>query len=88
MPYDPSKPANNSPIVAAEMRNQLAGLNDLIDQRVIYSDLYDGINANSSGPIAGVVDELVLTVSNPPTQAELQAVVDKLNALITALKRT
>jgi len=31
MPYDPTKPANNSPIVSAELRNQFAGLKDLID---------------------------------------------------------
>jgi hypothetical protein len=31
MAYDPTLPANNSPIVSAELRNQLAGLKDLID---------------------------------------------------------
>ena len=30
---------------------------------------------------------LSLTVSDPPTQTEMQAVVDKLNALINALQR-
>ncbi len=33
------------------------------------------------------VTNLSLTVSDPPTQSELQAVVDKLNELITALRR-
>jgi hypothetical protein len=31
MPYDPTLPANNSPIVSAELRNQFAGLKALID---------------------------------------------------------
>ncbi len=37
-------------------------------------------NPNSVAPIP-------FTVSNPPTQAELQAVVDKLNELIGSLQR-
>ena len=31
MPYDPSLPADHSPLVSAEMRAQLTGLKDLID---------------------------------------------------------
>jgi hypothetical protein len=31
------------------------------------------------------VDQLGLTVSNPPTQAEMQALADKLDQVITAL---
>ncbi len=31
MPFDPSLPAPNSPLVSAEMRGQLNGLKDLID---------------------------------------------------------
>ena len=30
MPYDPALPANNSPVSSAELRSQLAGLNDNI----------------------------------------------------------
>jgi hypothetical protein len=87
MPYDPTKPANNSPIVSAELRNQFAGLNDLIQDRVIYADLYDGITAGSAGPVLDV-DLLNLTVSNPPTQAEVQAIADKIDETLTKLKRT
>jgi len=35
MPYDPSKPVENSPLDAAEMRNQLNGLKDLIDAQAM-----------------------------------------------------
>jgi hypothetical protein len=31
------------------------------------------------------VDQLGMTVSNPPTQAEMQAIADKLDQVITAL---
>ena len=31
MAYDPTLPANNAPIVSAELRSQLAGLKALID---------------------------------------------------------
>jgi len=31
MPFDPAKPANNSPLVSAEMREQFNALNDKID---------------------------------------------------------
>ena len=50
-------------------------------------------NATLAGEIAGTarnpntVSMLGITVSNPPTQAELQAVVDKVNELIGALAR-
>ncbi len=50
-------------------------------------------NATLAGEIAGTarnpntVSMLGITVSNPPTQAELQAVVDKVNELIGSLAR-
>ena len=50
-------------------------------------------NATLAAEIAGTarnsatVAPLVLTVSDPPTQAEVQSVVDKLNELIAALAR-
>ena len=50
-------------------------------------------NATLAGEIAGTarnpssVAPIPFTVSNPPTQAELQAVVDKVNELIGALAR-
>jgi hypothetical protein len=41
-----------------------------------------GTSANSNG-----VAQLGLTVSDPPTQSELQAVANKLDELIAALRR-
>ena len=45
------------------------------------SDSLDGINGRF-----GTVAPLGLTVSNPPTQAEVQALADKLDELINALQ--
>ena len=50
-------------------------------------------NATLAGEISGTarnpnsVAPIPFTVSNPPTQAELQAVVDKVNELIASLQR-
>ena len=86
MAFDPTKPANNSAIVSAELRTQFSGPNDLIQDRVIYADLYNGINANSAEPVAGMA-LLSMSVSNPPTQAQMQAIANQMDELITALKR-
>ncbi len=87
MAFDPTKPANGAPIVSAELRAQFAGLQAAIEERVIYADLYDGINAGSAGPVLEVA-ALSLTVSAPPTQAEVQAIADKLDELLGKLKRS
>ena len=65
--YDPNLPANGSPIVAAELRGQFAGVHY---------------------PLALVasIQPLNLTVSNPPTQAQVQAIANKLDDLLFALQ--
>ena len=141
MPFDPSKPVNNSPLSSAEMRGQLNALNDAIAAipagppgpvGPAFSNIQIGSvttgtpgspagaqvntfgnnvelsftipagetgapgevsNATLAGEISGTarnpnsVAPIPFTVSNPPTQAELQAVVDKVNELIGALQR-
>jgi hypothetical protein len=86
MPYDPTKPQENTPLDAAEMRAQFAGLKEEIDTKVPNADLDGIIVGLSSGP-ATAVGLLQLTVSNPPTQAEVQAVADKIDELMSYLKR-
>jgi hypothetical protein len=55
MPFDPSKPANNSPNSSAEMRGQLAGLKALIDAILtITSAQVDGVNTVPPGNPASV----------------------------------
>ncbi len=36
--------------------------------------------------LPSTVDPLVLSISNPPTQGQVQAIVEKLNELLGALK--
>jgi hypothetical protein len=38
MPYDPTKPANNSPLSSAEMRDQFTSLKTLIDGKPATAD--------------------------------------------------
>ena len=94
MAYDPTKPANNSPIVAVELRNQFAGLNDSINNvaaevanRPTADDVADMINGQSAGAL-GPLPPPNFTISNPPTQAQVQAMADYLNQLYVALSRT
>jgi hypothetical protein len=144
MSFDPTKPANISPLVSQVMRDQFNGLKTLIDAVPAVSDAHvDGVNTvnpddpataeveftggalhfsfdlprghdglqgekGDPGPqgepgevsnqqlsdaIDGTpsnvngVDTLNLTISDPPTQAELEQVLGKLNELIGALHR-
>ena len=93
MAYDPTKPTNGAPIVAAELRTQFAGLKTLLDDlQASVNELppldtvTDLINNNSAGPVTGVTP-LPATVSNPPTQAQVQAIVTKVNEMLTQLQR-
>ena len=55
MPFDPTKPANNSPNSSAEMRSQLTGLKALIDGLLtITSAQVDGVNTVPPGNPANV----------------------------------
>ena len=87
MAYDSTKPVNGAPIVAAELRSQFAGLNDDIQQRALFIDVTDSINAQSAGSVVSLPPPDFI-ISNPPTQAEVQAMADYLNQLYVALSRT
>jgi hypothetical protein len=86
MPYDPTKPANGTPIVSAELREQFAGLKTLIDELPTSQAMQDVLMNQAAGPCP-TVDLLEMTVSDPPTQAEVQAIADKLDFLLFNLKR-
>ena len=72
MPYDPTKPANNAPIISAELRSQFAGLKTLIDARPHRVDDISGLGMNAN-------------LTYDPSQ--LQSVADKLDELLDALNR-
>ena len=82
MAFDPTLPANNSPIVSAELRNQFNGLKAILD--TCPDDA--GVEAITAGQCLGV-NYLGLTVSDPPTQAEVQSIADKLDEILTSLRR-
>ncbi|MBE2282522.1 MAG: hypothetical protein IAE77_03565 [Prosthecobacter sp.] len=55
MPFDPTKPANNSPNSSAEMRSQLTSLKALIDAILtITAAQVDGVNTLPPGNAANV----------------------------------
>jgi hypothetical protein len=87
MAFDPTLPATNSPIVSAELRNQFNGLKALVDAQPTLLQVNSAIVNGAAGNCNGV-EALAVTVSNPPTQAQVQAIVDKLNELMAALQRT
>jgi hypothetical protein len=64
-----NRPADTSPLVAGEMRGQFQAIQNSFD------DLRARLIA---------LTPLGLTVSNPPTQAEVQALADKPDELITS----
>ena len=72
MAYDPTKPVNNTPVVSAELRNQFAGLKTLIDARPHRVDDVNGLG---------------MTVQDPFDPGQMQAIADKLDELLDALKR-
>jgi hypothetical protein len=82
MPFDPSLPVNNSLISSSELRNQLNGLNELIDN--VQNQLISGIDGTALNPAVTVLSQ---SISNPPTQAQVLAIQNKLNELINAITR-
>ena len=98
MPFDPAKPAANAPLSSAEMRDQLNALKALIDAQAAainaQSAQLASLQAQLSNSIAGTssnsnaVANLSLTINNnPPQQSDVQPIADKLDELITALRR-
>lgn len=70
---------------SAEMRAQFNGLKDLIDALPTPGTMTDAIAAQIVGMVSGV-STLPMVLPNPPTQAQVAAIIDKLNQLITALE--
>ena len=85
MPFDPTKPANGSPITSAELRVQLNALNDDIQTRATQAALDAGIGTTSSN--SNAVATLGTTADSSYNQGQLQLVLDKLDELINALRR-
>ena len=95
--FDPAKPANGSPNSSAEMRAQLTALKADIDAipagpagpagppgEVSSATLAAQIAGTAQNPNVGTFN---ITLSDPPTRAEVQAILDFVNALVNSLTR-
>ena len=78
MAFNPTLPANTSPVSSAELRAQFNGLKDLCDN---LQTEFDNTALTTNG-----VQPLNLTISNPPTQAQVQAIVNKINEMLAAMQ--
>ena len=85
MSFDPTKPANNSPMSSSEVRSQFNGLHSLLSERAREDDCVNRLLMCAENPTA--VEGMGMVVSDPPTQAEMQALSNKLDELIAVLKR-
>ena len=85
MSFDPNLPVDDSLATAAELRGQFAGLKTLIDAKLDLSAAQDAIAVNSANNV-DTLDTLTLTISNPPTQAQVQAILNAFNSLVQALQ--
>jgi hypothetical protein len=75
--FDPGLPADGSLVDAGELRGQFVALED---QTTALSDRMAVQEARGIG-----IDPLSAPITNPPTQAQVQAVVDKINEMIASL---
>jgi hypothetical protein len=85
MPFDPTKPANDSPNSSAEMRAQLTALNTDIQTRATAAAVaaaISGTSNNSNG--VGTLDQ---SADGSYNQQQMQDVLSKLDELINALRR-
>ena len=76
--FNPDIPVADSLIASAELRDQFNSLNDHCTD----------LDANCEGRCfkPSGVDPLTTPISNPPTQAQVAEIRDKINELLAALK--
>lgn len=87
MPLDPTKPTPNSPRSSAEMRAELTGLNDLITAASVNASAALSAAFATTAQNPSAVADLSISLSNPPQQAEVQSIINKINELLAALRR-
>ena len=99
--FDPSLPEDHALIIAGVLRDQFNGLKQLIDNLQSWmNQVIDGYNTplvdmqqQDRADIAGTsrnvasVPPLTFTVSNPPEQWEVQAILDKVNEVLSTASR-
>ena len=87
MPFDPAQPATGSPLASQVMRDQFNALAALIAaQETRLAALEAALADTARNPTA--VGPFNTTLNDPPTAAQVQAILDVHNQLIGALTRT
>jgi hypothetical protein len=84
MAFNPALPATNTPQSSAEMRAQFTGLKSLIDAVPASPAIQSAVTEQVATLLSGV-NQLTLTISNPPTQAQVTAILNQLNLVISRL---
>ncbi|MGB8169072.1 MAG: hypothetical protein WCF18_16365 [Chthoniobacteraceae bacterium] len=89
MPFDPTKPAPNSPLASAEMRAQLTALFAAILARATPEEVAAAIATAIAGTSSNsnAVGTLGQTADGGYNQNQMQDVLNKLDELITGLRR-
>ena len=87
MAFNPALPQTNAPIESAERRGQLNALKTLIDELPTSAAMQAVLASQTSGSVLSLVP-YVTPITDPPTQAQMMAVADKLNELIDLLNRS
>jgi len=84
--FDPTLPVNNSLVSSSELRNQFTGLKSIIDNNAntASTNLTNAIEGTAMNPAVNVLSQ---SISNPPTQAQVQAIQNEINELINAITR-
>ena len=98
MPFDPSFPPDHQELNAAPFRNQFNALKGLTDDLAAQANSFqaeldglpsndgmiDWLTDNSARNVDGI-QPLSITISDPPTKAQLEAVVTYVNQLVAGL---
>ncbi|MBL9113448.1 MAG: hypothetical protein JNJ83_00460 [Verrucomicrobiaceae bacterium] len=85
MPFDPSQPADHSPLESVVMRDQLNALNDDIQTRATNAALASAIENTSANTNAVTTLDMNPEVDYDPNQ--LLLIIQKLNELILTARR-
>ena len=85
MPFDPTKPLDDSLATAAEMRDQLNALKALYDAQQVQIAAMQARWDTLTAQLADI-DPLGMTVSDPPTVNEVQSIVYQSDAMLAAVK--
>lgn len=78
MPFDPTLPADNTPVSAPAMRDQLTALADRI------TALELALSGTAQNPN---LSPLSLALDDPPTRPQVQAILDQFNTLLNQITR-